>query len=506
MKKVLMGLAIFAKWLLRIVGLLLSGCAVFIVMGFQWLFSTWEDLSMDEVVYQLKTPITGTNTDMIYEFLDLCIPPVLIAIFLYCVLIGVANRNRILSWLLPVCLIGISVFQGASTISYAWDKLDVTAYLENASTTSYFIEENYANPHTTPITFPEQKRNLIYIYLESMEATYAHTAEGGGLSYNCIPELTVLANQNVSFSNKDTFGGLYTTTGSTWTMGALVTQTSALPLCLNFRHGYVDESFEILPNAKTLGDVLSEQGYTQEFIMGSVGTFAARDQYFMQHGNYNIRDLVYARTNGWLDDPNYMVWWGYEDSKLFDFAKQEATQLASTGQPFNLTLLTVDTHFEDGYVCPMCPQDYDNQYANVMACSSRQVAEFISWVQQQPFYYNTTIVLVGDHLTMDKDFCQDVDPSYDRTVYNCFINSAVYPVNMKNRIATTLDMFPTTLAALGATIQGDCLGLGTNLFSATPTLTERTSLNTLDSEFQRQSLFYEALAGNEAVDLTVLDE
>ncbi len=34
----------------------------------------------------------------------------------------------------------------------------------------------------------------------------------------------------------------------------------------------------------------------------------------------------------------------------------------------------------------------------------------------------------------------------------------------KNREFTTLDMFPTTLAALGCTIEGDKLGFGVNLF------------------------------------------
>ena len=59
-------------------------------------------------------------------------------------------------------------------------------------------------------------------------------------------------------------------------------------------------------------------------------------------------------------------------------------------------MLTVDTHFEDGYVCDECDDTFgDNQYANVMACSSRRVAEFVKWVQSQDFYENTTIVISG---------------------------------------------------------------------------------------------------------------
>ena len=59
----------------------------------------------------------------------------------------------------------------------------------------------------------------------------------------------------------------------------------------------------------------------------------------------------------------------------------------------------------------------------VLHCSSKQVTEFVSWIQQQDFYENTTIVISGDHLTMDSDFCENIDPDYTRTVYNVIINS-----------------------------------------------------------------------------------
>ena len=70
------------------------------------------------------------------------------------------------------------------------------------------------------------------------------------------------------------------------------------------------------------------------------------------------------------------------------------------------------------------------------------------------------------------------------------INPAVEPVNEKNRTFGTFDMFPTTLAAMGVEIPGDRLGLGTNLFSATPTLAEVHGVDYLNGEFQKNSDFY----------------
>ena len=124
----------------------------------------------------------------------------------------------------------------------------------------------------------------------------------------------------------------------------------------------------------------------------------------------------------------------------------------------------------------------DDHYGMVIDCSSSRVSEFIDWIKEQPFYENTTIILSGDHLTMDSDFCENIDEDYQRSTYNAILNSPILPVHEKNRIFTTMDMFPTTLASLGAVIDGDRLGLGTNLFSDKPTLAEELGFDELNRQ------------------------
>lgn len=310
------------------------------------------------------------------------------------------------------------------------------------------------------MVFPEQKRNLIYIFLESMETTYSDVDDGGAFDENVIPELTEIAQTNEDFSGADPkLNGGYSLAGTTWTMGAMFAQTSGLPLNISISANDMDTQDSFFPGVTTLGDILSDAGYTQTLLIGSEAQFGGRKLYFQEHGNYEMEDYSYAIENG-LIPSDYKVWWGYEDQKLFEFAKEKLLQLSQGDEPFNLTMLTVDTHFEDGYVCEQCPTEYDTQYSNVMACSSRQVGEFLKWIQQQDFYENTTVILSGDHLTMDMDFCEDVPESYPRGVYNAILNSAVEPVSEKNREFTTMDMFPTTLASMGIQIEGDRLGLG----------------------------------------------
>lgn len=490
------------KGALFLIMILLLGITCFVVEGIKWMFDTWPKLTMEELVYQIFAPVQGTNTDMIIECFSKCVAPALILMILILIVVLGVKKH----WAKNFIAIITCVFCGfiiINNVEYAWKRLDITEYLKAQSTQSYYIEDNYVDPRSVNITFPEQKRNLIYLFLESMESTYASTEVGGAYIDNYIPELTQLAFENANFSRDDRMGGLNVLDGATWTMGGMVAQTSGLPLKINLRGDYIEDDIEVLPNAWTIGDVLGEQGYKNVLMIGSDGTFAGRKQYFEKHGNYEVLDYYTAKDNGWIPD-DYFVFWGYEDLKLFDYAKQKLIELSNDIQPFNFTMLTVDTHFEDGYVCDQCVDVYGNQYANVLACSSRQIMSFIQWIQEQPFYQNTTIVLVGDHLTMDSDFCNNIDPNYTRGVYNVFINAPQNWDHIKWREGTTMDMFPTTLAALGATIDGNRLALGTNLFSGEPTLVEQQGVEQVNKGMRDNSLFYSLLAG-ERVDDTAMD-
>lgn len=481
---------------------LLSATAIALYQLAGWVMDTWGLLTTDEIMYHLKAPLQGTNTDMIVDGIETCLPPaILLLILMITFMIGLKSKRK--QSLISMVLVMVIAFAMMDKAAYGmYVDLDMKTYLKSMSQESNFIEDNYVDPENVTITFPEQKRNLVYIYLESMESTYASKEEGGLFEENCIPELTELAQQNVNFSNTDKLGGGYATTGATWTMAGIFAQTIGLPLKLSDSIADGDgnyvlaENYEFSANATNLEDILAENGYTQCFMLGSDIVFGGRQAYFDSHGECEIWDYNTAKQYDKIDE-DYYVWWGFEDEKLFEYAKEKMTDLASSEEPFNLTLLTADTHFEDGYVCDLCGDEFgDDQYANVMACSSRQVAELIQWIQEQPFYENTTIILSGDHLTMDKDFCIDCD-SYERRVYNAFIN---VPEELDssfekthNREFTTLDMFPTTLAALGATIEGDRLALGTNLFSDEDTLTEKYGINEFNTELMKKSLFYNVL-------------
>ena len=479
---------------------------VLLFFTFRWLANKYDKVSLDQILYQLKTKASGTGSDVIssavvevglYGALS-----ILLGLVLWYILSGRVKKfagmplygrwcqtNICAFFAQKSFLLSLTVLFFALMAGVFW--LHVPSYVETQREESDFIEEHYVDPNTVELTFPQEKRNLIYIYLESMENTFADPSAGGLITDNFIPELTALAENNVNFSHTDSLGGAYSYAGTTWTAAAMVTQTAGLTVKVPLTADNYGGENAYLPGAVSLGAILEKAGYRQVLLLGSDAGFAGRDSYFSEHGNYEILDINALKAQGRLAE-DYYEWWGYEDEKLFGYAKEELLKLAESEEPFNFTLLTADTHFPDGYHCRLCRDEYEEPYPNVLHCSARQVAEFVEWIKAQPFYENTTIVISGDHLTMDPTLMETVNEEYVRTIYNCIIHAPLEPVQEKNREFGTFDMLPTTLGALGISVEGERMGLGTNLFSDVKTLTEEYGFETLDEELQKNSLFYNA--------------
>lgn len=463
-------------------------------------------VSLNEIVNTLLGPMAGVGGDTVSSALKVCLPPIVAALVAAFAVIGIdrwrtrrtlaappgPQRDKHTKWILRLRHM-VTVFTClllAGSLVYANACYDVVGFVTAKFTVSSFYEEHFVDPGDVVITAPEQPKNLIYIYMESMETTYASQDVGGFQDANLIPNLTQLAQEGYSFSSSDSpLGGFYSNQGATWTMAALYTTSSGVHFALPVSDDALSQMSTYASGLTTLGDVLKRSGYQNEFLCGSDANFANRAAFFRQHGGYEIFDYYSAIDRGYIP-ADYHEWWGFEDAKLYQIAKDELTRLSHTGQPFNLTLLTADTHFPDGYICPLCGSDHSETAANVVACADKQLGEFVRWCKMQPFYEDTVIVITGDHPRMDAVLVDGAD-WIDRGVYNCFLNvDAPGPVAEQNRQTTALDIFPTTLAALGFDIQGEHLGLGTNLFSGQRTLAETVGPYVIDEELAVRSEFY----------------
>lgn len=447
----------------------------------RWAFSYFGLSCFEQVVFHTKVPLEGTNKDFIGNWIKKCVLPGIIYGVIIALICG-AVFDRLLY--IIICVIVFAV-----CIIYGLFKAGIIGFVINLFRTTKLYEDHYVDGKQVNITFPEKKRNLIVLYAESMETAYTSVENGGNYKTDLIPEISALAKEHLNFSHNEKLGGAHMVAGTGWTTGGLVAHGAGVPLCIPLFALPFTEKSPFLPGAYCLGDVLAKEGYEQELLFGSDAVFGGRKFFYDKHGAFHIFDLDEARRQGKIP-ANYREFWGFEDEKLFAIAKEEITKLSKEDKPFHFMMLTVDTHHPQGYVDHNCGNEYPEQLSNIIRGSSKKIGEFVNWLKEQPFYEDTTILIAGDHLSMAEEYISNTyDRGYERTIFNTFINSVAKTERTKNRMFTTLDMYPTILAAMGVKVEGDKLGLGVNLFSEHKTLAEEMGFRRLDKELRKQSKY-----------------
>lgn len=437
--------------------------SILLIVSTFWATNTFDNLTFNQIIFHIFVPNKGTNLGVIIDYIIKCIPLILLlTLILYHLL---KKSNNIYLYVILILSIVLCFYS-----------LGIFKYVFNQFVYSTFLNDNYINPENIEIKFPDKKRNLIYIFLESMEYTYNE--------YNILDDINKL--NDITFFNDSK--GAYVLGSATFTTSAMVSHHSGIPIYGNFDKYTFDINNNFLANMTNLGDILDKNSYNNYLMVGSDSLFGGRYNYFKTHGNYEIWDLNNAIYEGYMTSDD-VVFWGFSDKELFKYAKDKLNNIKE--HPFNLTLLTVNTHNPNGYIDDSCNIKNDDIYAKSILCSNSYLKDFIEWVQNSEFYSNTTIVLAGDHLTMNTSLLKKLPKEYDRTVYFTIINS---PLEYNaNRLFTTYDIFPTTLASLNVKIEGNRLGLGTNLYSDTKTLLEIYGIEYMNKELFKKSTFYPKL-------------
>lgn len=379
----------------------------------------------------------------------------------------------------------LTIFVGA----IAFYNLDGLNFAKNNLTESKFIEMNYANPKDTKINF-KKHNNLILIFVESLETTLFTKEQGGDWDYEVIPEMydLLLDDDSIYFASDNKVSGMNNLYSTTWTTGSIVSNTSGLPFKIPISaNDYHSSNF--LQGAYSLGDVLKDNGYYNELISAARTSFGGIKEYYTKHGKYKIIDSDNLRKYGFKYNDYTRSYWGVNDKYLFEMAKERLSKI-SKNTKFNLNLITIDTHANDEYIGNYSVKKFKTKNENAYATTSKLIFEFVNWVKEQPFYKDTTIVIIGDHPSMNKSAFEGHE-YYKRRRYNVIINPVVTTNHTKNRTFTAVDMYPTILASIGAEIDEDQLALGVNLFSDKKTLSEKYGLDFMNSELTKKSLFYD---------------
>ncbi|MBR2092222.1 MAG: LTA synthase family protein [Fibrobacter sp.] len=466
-------------------------CVVHLRAGIYWALNTFPLRDANTVLLTLQEPFDDFAYGMVKSYLTTTIPQalfitVILTIFFYIILNGIKKR-----------LIAIGAYLVA-TITLFISDIPISDYIhiinnepEKNATYSKFFAENYVDPDSVKITAPEQKRNLILIYLESLETTFSDKDHGGNQDTNLMPEITELALKNLNFGRiKNHIGGGNDTRGSNSTFPSMHSRSLGIPNIINYT------KTPILHHYKSLYKILNASGYHQIFFQGNPGLYK-QFQYFATDQKidevYGPNDLIQQMK---LDTADLIRKQGYktvQDKESFKFAKQI---LDTISEPFSLTFFTIDTHSPSGIYDPDCikandEKKEDERLKASVRCVSRELNNFLDSIKSKPIYQNTSIIIFGDHRFPGTTL---VNGFPNGKWIDIFINPSKKPNLEENRKFSDIDMFPTILSSINFEIEGGKLGFGTDLFSEKKTLLETISLDSINKEFGRMAghLTYES--------------
>ena len=259
--------------IIRIISSLIIAISLILVLIYTYVDKniTWS--SLDQLIYSIHNA-EGTSNEVIKAGLFFVIKYFAIVVLTYYLLrfiakkifntkktniyikinnkkISISPLNKIVKSLIILLLAFIYIFLG----------LGVIDYVKNIFDRSTIFEEEYVDPRSIKITFDDEKRNLIFIYVESLENSALSKESGGLRKESYLPNLEKLLEDNTNFSNTENFGGAYVLPGTTWTAGGLVAQTAGIPLKTGKISGNSYSSDNFLSGTYTLGDVLKDNGY-----------------------------------------------------------------------------------------------------------------------------------------------------------------------------------------------------------------------------------------------------
>ncbi|MCQ2053846.1 MAG: sulfatase-like hydrolase/transferase [Fibrobacter sp.] len=453
---------------------------------------------VEAVLFTINQNVTGSENVIYYlvsktlynALYDICLFGILIAIILWILKRKkVQNfskwKNRILQLSTFISLFAAVVMTVLSIPVYQYILVWYNSIKEPNHSQLYTNE--YVEPRNVVFN---NKKNLILLFLESMEFNFQDSANGGNLKKNRIPEITKYMNTFDSFKP-----GGESVFGTNWTMAAVVSKTCGIPL--NYPPGIyhsVSGLKKFLPGAVCLSDILKENDYNVLFSQGSSKEFASMESFVRTHGNAPIYDVNYYLLNKRFQEKDKANW-GISDRDLFELMKQDLDILAQQEIPFAYITRTADTHMPYGYMDPHCNHPSDRGakelYPYILECSSMLLNQFLQWAKNQSWYENTTIAVMGDHETyVPAKAVGFSDTSITHRWVCFFINSSVQ-TNQYNRKYTSFDMLPTVLEAMGANVPNNALGLGRSLYSSKETLLEKYGKDSLNSLLEGRSIEYD---------------
>lgn len=480
-KHALVLLATVLAWFLIAIG------AVALAGG-RWIVKTFGYITPD----QLRMNLAGTDAEGVggdftrSGVIEIAVIPlgVVLALFIFWLWVRRSvgryhTKNSALNRTLAIVTAVVAIVVPVAGASSFGSAVQFREYLA-ANDPNLNVGDFYVEP-TVLLEENDPRYNLVLIYLESIEDSLGREDVVGKDLLAGLDEVTGEWDRIPELEQYKNFG---------WTMAGFVGTQCGVPLRAASSEP-IDESARndagilnewdnsnYMESAVCLGDVLEDQGYKNVYMGAARASFAGKGTFLSSHGYEKIRaGEEWAERDDVEPTPG---WWGPSDGTIMSLAEDQIVELRDSGEPFSLTLLTVDTH-EPATPQPYCEITTDVEMESIVECSLAQVAQFLQFLDREGFMEDTVVVVMGDHLRMAGPLDDKLSDIEDRTVFN----RIHLPDEKKIRVqrADQFSMFPTILEALGVRLEDGRAGLGVSAYI--PDVKYGTLRSLSDEERQR---------------------
>jgi len=441
------------------IGLLAYLASYLCIANAIWLGIQFDAPSLDQVVLHLQFGLSGlveAETSLIHSYLVWCVSSPILGTLATCLvgrqgwLDGVWTRvsqRRLVAALLVISLVALG------------HRVSVAQYVR-ASIGEDFLGRAFRDPRTLELD-ATRKKNLVLVYVESLESTYSVR---GLFDEDLLQPLTAAGGFG--------FERFVQSPGAQWTMGGLVSSQCGFPL-KHFLFGgnaLGERVRAYLPNALCLGDILAKHEYRNVFLNGPGLSFAGMGKFLREHGYATLLGKDQWRERE-IDEGMFTSWGdGIHDETLLTQAEGLIDQLEEDGRPYNLTVLTVDSHGPYGHPSPECRMrqgieptvrlEGKRRLNAAVRCTVHSLRKLVDHINERGYLANTVVAILGDHLLIaPEDWKAELFGEEERYVFNRFFtNSEVQP---PRNDFIHFDVLPTVLDLMGFTLpESGQVGLG----------------------------------------------
>ncbi len=203
----------------------------------------------------------------------------------------------------------------------------------------------------------------------------------------------------------------------------------------------------------TLARALKAQGYRTEFIYGGDASFDNMRRFFLSNGFDRVIDQADL-----LPTAGFSTTWGVSDEDLYARVHKEVASHYREGQPFFTLVFSTSNHppydFPDGRI--QLVEQPKLSHLNAARYADHAVGSYLERASQSGYWANTLFTVVADHES--RSIGKQLVPIFSFHIPAFIAGGPVKP-RIISRLASQIDLLPTTLSLMGLEVTLPATGI-----------------------------------------------